>query len=244
MSSKPVVPAPESLLKKRKEEKKQINAILCSKKLTQKELRAKKHIIFQRAQSYAAQYRAEEKKLIDLRREARNNGDFFREPEARLAFVVRIRGINGVGPRARKILRLLRLRQINNGVFVRLNKATATMLRMVEPYITYGFPNLKTVKSLIYKRGFAKFAGKRIPIANNIVIERALGKSCGIICAEDLIHEIYTVGPNFKKVNRFLWPFKLNCPRGGLIKKGNHFVEGGDAGNREEKINNLVRRML
>ena len=240
----PAVPAPEAVIKKNKEEKAKLMALLRAKKLTKRELRAKRHIIFQRAEHYAAQYRAQERKLINLRREARNNGDFFREPEARLAFVVRIRGINGVGPRARKILRLLRLRQINNGVFVRLNKATATMLRIVEPYITYGYPSLKTVSSLIYKRGFAKFGGKRIPIANNAVIERALGKSCGIICVEDLIHEIYTVGRNFKKANRFLWPFKLSCPRGGLVKKVNHFVEGGDAGNREEKINKLIRRML
>lgn len=27
---------------------------------------------------------------------------------------------------------------------------------------------------------------------------------------EDIIHEIFTVGPNFKEVNNFLWPFKLN----------------------------------
>lgn len=36
-----------------------------------------------------------------------------------------------------------------------------------------------------------------------------LGKY-GIICIEDLVHEIFTVGPNFKAVNNFLWPFKLS----------------------------------
>lgn len=30
------------------------------------------------------------------------------------------------------------------------------MLRLVEPYIAWGHPNLKTVKELIYKRGYAK----------------------------------------------------------------------------------------
>ena len=29
----------------------------------------------------------------------------------------------------------------------------------------------------------------------------------GITCMEDLIHEIYTVGPKFRTVNRFLWPY-------------------------------------
>uniref|UniRef100_A0A0D3B6N7 Ribosomal protein L30 ferredoxin-like fold domain-containing protein n=3 Tax=Brassica TaxID=3705 RepID=A0A0D3B6N7_BRAOL len=60
---------------------------------------------------------------------------------------------------------------------------------------------------------------------------------------EDLIHEIMTVGPHFKEANNFLWPFQLKAPLGGLKKKRNHYVEGGDAGNRENFINELVRRM-
>jgi large subunit ribosomal protein L7e len=52
-----------------------------------------------------------------------------------------------------------------------------------------------------------------------------------------------TVGPHFKEANNFLWPFKLKAPLGGLKKKRNHYVEGGDAGNREDYINELIRRM-
>ncbi|KAI0522734.1 hypothetical protein KFK09_005119 [Dendrobium nobile] len=37
-----------------------------------------------------------------------------------------------------------------------------------------------------------------------------------IICIEDLIHEIFSVGPYLKKANNFLWPFKLKTPLGGL----------------------------
>ena len=69
-----------------------------------------------------------------------------------------------------------------------------------------------------------------------------LGKH-DIVCIEDLIHEIYTVGPAFKEANNFLWPFKLNTPNGGLNKKRLHFIEGGQHGNREAYINNLVRAM-
>lgn len=147
-----------------------------------------------------------------------------------------------MAPKTRKILQLLRLRQIHNGVFVKLNKATANMLRLVEPYITYGTPSLKTVKELIYKRGYGKVDKQRIALTDNKIIEQALGKF-NIICMEDLVHEIYTVGPHFKEVNNFLWPFKLSSPLGGFVKKGTHFAEGGDAGNREELINELVQRM-
>lgn len=38
---------------------------------------------------------------------------------------------------------------------------------------------------------------------------QALG-SKNILCVEDLIHEIYTVGPAFKEASNFLWPFKMN----------------------------------
>ena len=108
--------------------------------------------------------------------------------------------------------------------------------------IPCSYPNLKTVRELIYKRGYAKVNRQRIPITDNSIIEKALGR-CGIICVEDLIHEIFTVGRNFKKASNFLWPFKLNNPNGGFRKKTNHFVEGGDFGNREDAINNLVRKM-
>ncbi|KAF9619919.1 hypothetical protein IFM89_010230 [Coptis chinensis] len=63
------------------------------------------------------------------------------------------------------------------------------------------------------------------------------------ICVEDLIHEIMTVGPHFREPNNFLWPFQLTAPSGGIKKKRNHYVEGGDAGNKKDYINELIRRM-
>ena len=40
-----------------------------------------------------------------------------------------------------------------NGTFVTFNKASINMLRIVEPYIAWGYPNLKSVNELIYKQG-------------------------------------------------------------------------------------------
>ena len=118
------------------------------------------------------------------------------------------------------------------------------MLKRVEPYIAWGYPNEKSVRELVYKRGHAKVAGNRLPLTDNKIVEAALGaKAGGIICVEDVVHEILTVGPHFREVSNFLWPFKLNAPRGGLSKKRLHYVEGGQAGNREAKINALIRRM-
>merc|ERR1711872_144161 len=191
----------------------------------------------ERAEKYAKEYQDQERDEIRLRREARKEGNYYVPADPKLAFVMRIRGMGQVSPKVRKVLQLFRLRQINNGVFIKLNKATINMLRICEPYITWGTPNLKSVRELVYKRGFVKVEGNRTPITSNDIIEKALGKF-NIICVEDLIHEIMSVGPNFKYASNFLWPFKLNTPTGGWRKKVNDF------GNREDMINRLLRRMV
>ncbi len=105
------------------------------------------------------------------------------------------------------------------------------------------YPNLKTIRELIYKRGFGKVNKQRVALTDNSIVEKALGAH-NIICVEDLIHEIATCGPHFKEANNFLWPFHLSSATGGFTKKKLHFNDGGDAGNSEDKINNLVQRML
>ncbi|XP_044754727.1 60S ribosomal protein L7-like [Coccinella septempunctata] len=237
----PVVP--ESVLKHRRRRDlaraKQVQTAIKRKAAQVK----KRKEIFKRAEHYVKEYRLKERDEVRLIRQAKNRGNYYVPGEAKLAFVIRIRGINKVAPKVRKVLQLFRLRQINNGVFVKLNKATINMLRICEPYITWGYPNLKSVRELIYKRGFAKINGQRVPITSNEIIEQRLSKS-NIICVEDLIHEIFTVGDKFKFASNFLWPFKLNTPTGGWRRKTNHYVEGGDFGNREDKINELLRRMV
>ena len=67
----------------------------------------------------------------------------------------------------------------------------------------------------------------------------------GIHCIEDVIHEIYTVGPEFKAVSNFLWPVKLSSPKGGYAGKMlNHHNEGGQCGQQGDKINLLIKKML
>eukprot|EP01091_Cochliopodium_minus_P011500 TRINITY_DN3270_c0_g1_i1.p1 TRINITY_DN3270_c0_g1~~TRINITY_DN3270_c0_g1_i1.p1 ORF type:complete len:248 (-),score=64.25 TRINITY_DN3270_c0_g1_i1:297-1040(-) len=234
---------PESILKKRKRQNDLAEKLRVQRIGARKTAVAKRKQIFRRAASYEREYKQNQIDLVRQKRQAKNHGNFFIEPEPKLAFVVRIRGIFGVDPKPRKILQLLRLRQIHNGVFIKINKATLNMLRLVEPYIAYGYPTLKTVRNLIYKRGFGKVRGQRVPITDNIIIENQL-KKAKISSVEDLVHEIYTVGPNFKRAANFLWPFKLRSPTGGYKKKTTHFNEGGDAGNRGKLIGKLVNRMI
>jgi len=237
------IEVPETLLKKRKQNEKAREEKLAAVAAARKASKARRKVIFKRAESYVKEYLSKEKEEIRLKRAARQAGNFYVPSQAKVYFVVRIRGINEIAPKPRKILQLLRLLQINNGVFVKVTKATEQMLRLVEPYITYGEPNLKTVRELIYKRGYGRVEKQRVPLSNNQVIEQALGKY-DILSVEDLVHEIFTVGPNFKQAANFLWPFKLSNPTGGWrTRKFKHYVQGGDFGNREANINKLVRQM-
>jgi len=234
---------PETILKRRKRQAE--NRASRAKEAIKLKV-ARKHkraTIFKRAEKYAKEYQDQARDEIRLRREARKEGNYYVPADPKLAFVMRIRGINQVSPKVKKVLQLFRLRQINNGVFIKLNKATVNMLRICEPYVTWGTPSLKSVRELVYKRGHVKVGGDRTAITSNSIIEGQLGKF-GIICVEDLIHEILNVGPNFKYASNFLWPFKLNTPTGGWRKKVNHFVEGGDFGCREDKINELLKKMI
>mmetsp|Transcript_98504 Transcript_98504/g.254629 ORF Transcript_98504/g.254629 Transcript_98504/m.254629 type:complete len:255 (+) Transcript_98504:66-830(+) len=209
-----------------------------------KERAEERHNLKMRTLKYDKEYAAHQRKLISLRRQAKTAGNFFVEPEAKLFFVIRIVGIIKLSPKPRKVLQLLRLKQLHNGVFLKVNKPILNMLKCIQPYCAYGYPSLKTVRDLIYKRGFGKANKQRIPLSDNSIISDNLSKF-GIFGMEDLIHEIYTVGPNFKQAANFLWPFKLSAPKGGFVCKRHGFSEqrGGDWGNREDLINELIGRM-
>lgn len=233
---------PETLLKKRKNAAKAAEAKAAAQAEKKAALSKKNEAIFTRAEKYVKEYRDAEREQIRLKRTARAEGKIYVPAQEKLVFVVRIKGISKIAPKPRKVLQLLRLNQINSGVFVRLNKATAELLRIVEPYVAYGYPNLSSVRQLIYKRGYGKINKQRIALTDNALIEENLGQY-GIICVEDLIHEIYTVGPNFKQAANFLWPFHLSNPSGGwgVRRKFKHYIEGGALGNREENINALIK---
>ena len=234
---------PETILKKRTRNAKLAESrkkFLAKRKET---LKTRSAEYAKRGEKYYKDFQAQQKQLVDLRRQARADNSFYVPAEPKVALVVRIRGINHLAPQVKKILQLFRLRQIHNAAFVRINRATLNMLKKIEPYVTFGYPTRKTISDLVYKRGFGKVNKQRIPLTTNEIIQNALGKF-NIISIEDLIHEIETCGPHFKEANNFLWTFKLNSPKGGFNNKRHPFQQGGDWGNREEEINALVRRML
>lgn len=103
--------------------------------------------------------------------------------------VVRIKTINRVPPKPRKVLRLFRLTQMQNAVFVRINKSTQNMLRIIEPWVTYGYPTLDTVRKMVYKRGHVLDDGKRIRLLDNMLVYNKLADK-DIVCLEDLVYQL------------------------------------------------------
>merc|ERR1719197_2047850 len=184
---------PETVLKKRATQAK----ILSQKELLKQQQAEKESndiVKFtERAKQYEEEYATEHQTNVKNRRRAKKNGGYYVPAEPKLVLVIRIRGIIGVSPKSKKVMQLFRLLQIHNATFVRLNEATIRMLRLIEPYVTYGYPTLSTIEKLIYKRGFGKLNKQRIPISENSVIEAGLGESTGIKCCADLVNEIYTV---------------------------------------------------
>merc|ERR1711988_1147832 len=239
----PATPVPESVQKKKATQDK-LAAAAAADAAAAKQARKEKRIqAYKNAEKYVQEYRAVAKQRVRMHRQAKAAGNHFVDGESKLMFVVRIRGLADMHPETKKILQIMRLRQMNMGVFMKASKAATEMLTRVEPYLSYGYPSLKSVRDLIYKRGYGKVNKQRLPLNDNAVVEKGLGKY-GILCMEDLVHEIFTVGPHFREANNFLWPFKLRPAKGGQAKKRKGFCEGGQAGNREEKINNLIKLML
>ncbi|XP_069771285.1 ribosomal protein uL30-like [Narcine bancroftii] len=233
---------PESLLKKRKVYQ-AVKATQAKQALEQKRKFQKgKQIRFKRFENFMKDSRQRHRDEVRLARMAKSPKKKDVPEDQKLAFAVRLRPIQGVSPQVRQVIQMLRLRKLYSGVFVKLSKTSLQMLKVVEPYVAWGFPNLKSIRELVLKRGQARVNKKRVPLTDNAIIEQHLGK-WGMICLEDLICEIYTVGKSFKEANNFLWPFRLSVARHAARNKVGFLNEFGETGNRRKEINKLIRQL-
>uniref|UniRef100_A0A5B7BEM6 Putative 60S ribosomal protein L7-2-like n=1 Tax=Davidia involucrata TaxID=16924 RepID=A0A5B7BEM6_DAVIN len=238
---KPLTYIPETILKKRRS-----NEQWAIRRKQQLEERIKKfkgdNFVIKKPDQFIREYRDRELDLIQMKHRGKQQRRALVPPESKLLFIIRIGGKNDMHPKTRKNLYSLRLRKIFNGVFVKANERMIEILQRVEPYVTYGYPNFKNVKDLIYKKGLGKINKQRVPLTDNNIIEQELGKY-GILCIEDIINEIANVGPHFKEVSSFLCPFSLNKQEKALQGKKRLYKDGGDTGNREDQINELISKM-
>jgi large subunit ribosomal protein L7e len=88
----PLVRVPEVLLKKRKKNLEEESNRVQKLSQVRKEKKEQRKAIFQRAEKYFREYRTEQRNKEFLTKQAETNGNFYVAPEAKLAFVVRIKG--------------------------------------------------------------------------------------------------------------------------------------------------------
>lgn len=239
---KPLAFVHETVLKKRKTNEEW--AIKRRERLDARKQRSKESLklAIKRPEQFVKEYRGKELDLIRMKHRLKVRRPPSVNLKSNLLFVVRIHGSQDMHPKTRKILNLMRLRQTLTGVFLKANEATLKKLISVEPFITYGYPNLKSIRDLVYKKGCGKIDRERIPLTDNNIIEQVLGEY-GIVCIEDIVHEIATLGSHFREVTSFLWPFKLKMPERRLQMKKKAYKDGGDVGNREDHINELINKL-
>ncbi|CAD7079587.1 unnamed protein product [Hermetia illucens] len=201
---------------------------------------------FKRAEAFIMDYIKKEKTQNRMRRTILKD-DFLKNEEQgneKLLLVMRHCGRRIADKTTNEILRSLRLSYIYKTVFLKNTPENRALLKLVEPYIAYGYPSNTTVRDIIFKHGFAMINGKKTLLSSNTVIEEHLGEH-GIICLEDVIHEIVTVGPKFDLVVKFFCSFTLKVPSNGWRRKVSvPYSRGGEYGNRKHAINALIARCI
>lgn len=161
----------------------------------------------------------------------------------KLIIAIRIRGVQDISEQQKAILNRLGLKSINSAVFLKGSPSTLRQLKRVENYITYGEPSLKVVKELIYKKMYGKVGNERVQINSNELVEKHIGGD--VICLEDVINEVSTLGPHFKKITEFIYPFKLTTPPNTLMSRMRKPVsEGGHWGYRGTDIDEYILNMI
>lgn len=212
-----------------------MNIAALAKTLSEEEVHSRTFDIIKRMKSKIDQ----EKGLLE---EAEKANEIYVPKEPSLLIAVRIKGINGVHPKARKALQLLRLNKVNTATFVLNNAATKGLLHLAKTHIAYGYPSLELVRELMYKRGLCRVDGQRVNITQEAMAYRFDGMVSTI---EEMVEILFEGKENASAVNKFLWPFKLNAPKGGFARrKALDFVEGGSTGNHRHMIDQLIRRMI
>ena len=141
------------------------------------------------------------------------------------------------------ILSKLHLKELNNAIILFYNKDNFKMVKLIESYITWGYINKNTIEDLLRKRGSITIGNNEKNELDNIQIENALGKF-GIVCIEDIIHELTNETKNAKEVLNYLGYFKLEANDEGFDKVNISFEKGGNQGFRGDSINALLKKMI
>ena len=136
--------------------------------------------------------------------------------------IVLVRGVVGVAQSVKDTLSLLRLNKKNYCVVIENNPVHLGMIKKTKDYITWGEIDEETYKELVAKRG-EEFQGRLTDFKKK--------------------YSYNYLEINGKKYKPY---FRLSPPKKGFGRKGIKvaFKVSGALGDRKEKINDLIKRML
>ena len=83
---------PENIVKKQARDAKLLKARADARAAAKKDRAAARKVAAENAKKYAAEYAKEDKDVIDAKRAAKKEGNFYVDAEAKIAFVIRTRG--------------------------------------------------------------------------------------------------------------------------------------------------------
>ena len=137
--------------------------------------------------------------------------------------IVLVRGLVGIREDIKLTLKLLRLDRVNQAVVIDNNVINQGMLKKVKDYVTWGIITDETYSSLVESRG-EEFLERTEDSKKKYSYRGFFDFN----------------GKKYKKV------FRLNPPRKGFGRKGikRPFKTGGALGNRQGKINELIKSMI
>ena len=143
------------------------------------------------------------------------------QSKGRLA-VILVRGMVNITQSVKDTLKMLKLNRKNHCVVLENNPLNLGMIKKVKDYITWGDIDEETYKELVAKRG-EEFQGRLTDFKKKYSYNHL---------------EI-----NGKKYKPY---FRLSPPKKGFGRKGIKvaFKVSGALGDRKEKINDLIKRML
>lgn len=149
--------------------------------------------------------------------------------------IIRVRGSIDVKGDIKRTMRMLRLKTCNQMVVVQETPSVKGMIKKSQDFTTFGQINESTLAKLLQKR--ARIAGNK-RLTDEFVKEKKTS-------IEQIAKEV--ISGKAKLQDFGIKPvFRLSPPRKGFERQGikKPFKAGGALGNRGEKINNLIERMM
>jgi large subunit ribosomal protein L30 len=145
----------------------------------------------------------------------------FKSQNQRIAIIL-VRGLVGVQKSIKDTLTMLRLHRKNQCVIITMNSVNKGMLHKVKDYVTWGEISDEVFNKLIVARG-EEWLARKTDSKNK--------------------YEYKSFKANGKEYKPY---FRLNPPRKGFGRKGIKmpFKLGGGLGDRADKMNDLLLRMI